>query len=158
MRELNSCESALRTNEIRDGLPGINVRVEINSCVGRRNSSSDLNGSRFCDDERGAADGSAAEMNEMPGLRMTIHGGVFAHRRDEDAIFQINFAEANRREKGGHFPWLFQRQLLGRACPEQRGAHADLCCAFFNSNFEVVRHAYGKRGQLAVQLFLQTGP
>ena len=38
------------------------------------------------DDEAGAADGAASEVNEVPIVGKTVDGGVFAHGGDRDAI------------------------------------------------------------------------
>ena len=96
-------------------------------------------------------------MNEMPGLWMAVHGRVFAHWRDNDAIFQLDFAETNGAEQGRHFFLLnhpFWR-LFCFAGAEKRRADANFRGAFFDSDFKIVRHSHGKNRQIATQLRFQ---
>ena len=43
-------------------------------------------GAGFCEDEGGAADGAAAEVDEMPVVREAIVAGILAHGGDDDAV------------------------------------------------------------------------
>ena len=67
----------------------------------------------FGEDQRGAADGVAAEVHEVPRAGEAVGGaGVLAHRGDEDAVFEQERAkgERERGEEGGgggrHAGWM----------------------------------------------------
>jgi len=66
-------------------------------------------GAGFGDDEGGAADGAAAEMNEVPFAGEAVGGGVLAHGRDGDAVGEGEAAEF----QGGKevVRWLSHRRL-----------------------------------------------
>ncbi len=54
--------------------------------VAGRDAGFGADGIGFGDDETGAADGAAAEMNEVPVIGEAVHGGVFAHGGYGDAV------------------------------------------------------------------------
>src|ERR1700756_2967646 len=99
MRELHSGYGAMLSNKLRDWPPGIDVRVLINSGVGWRNPASLFNRGSFGENQSSAAYGAAAEMHQVPVLRMPIHGGIFAHRRNYNAVLQLHFPQTDRTEK-----------------------------------------------------------
>jgi hypothetical protein len=53
----------------------------------------------FGDDEGGAADGAAAEMDEVPVVGEAVDGGVLAHGRDGDAVGQGEAAQLEGSEE-----------------------------------------------------------
>src|SRR5207244_4574560 len=53
-------------------------------------------------DQRSAADGTAAEMHEVPLVGHAVARRIHAHRRDEDAIGEFQRAQLERREEAGH--------------------------------------------------------
>jgi hypothetical protein len=75
------------------------VGVQVNSSVLRGNPADGLYGTGFGEDQRGAADGAAAEVHHVPRLRVAVFGGIFAHGRDADAIFEFDIAQLERREQ-----------------------------------------------------------
>jgi hypothetical protein len=42
-------------------------------------------------------------MHQMPIADRTIHGGILAHRGNDDAVFKSEVAEFDRRKEGTHF-------------------------------------------------------
>ena len=54
------------------------------------------------DDEAGAAEGAAAEVDEVPVVGEAVVRGVFAHGGDDDAVGEMDRAKSKRRRRG----WL----------------------------------------------------
>src|SRR5271167_1311178 len=76
MRQLNSGDGAVALDEVNNRTPGLDVRVEVDAGVTRGNAADGLNAGGFGHDERGAADGAATEMHEMPLTDVSIVGGI----------------------------------------------------------------------------------
>lgn len=76
--------------------------VTIDAEVARRNASRGADRCRFGYHEARAADGAAAEMNDMPVIRKAVDARVFAHGRNHDAIAQLDAADGIRVEEMGH--------------------------------------------------------
>ena len=72
--------------------------IVVNACVAGRNSAAVFYGGSFGDDQARSAYCPAAEMYEVPGLGMAVFGGVLAHGRNDDAVFQFDFADSQRSE------------------------------------------------------------
>jgi hypothetical protein len=66
------------------------MRIEINSSVLWRNPATRLDSGRLGEHQACASHGAASQMDEMPWLRMPVYRGVLAHRRDDNAIFQLD--------------------------------------------------------------------
>src|SRR6266478_7105608 len=112
MRELHPGYGAMLSNKLRDWPPGIDVCVPINSGVGWRNPASLFDCSSFRENQSSAAYSAAAEMHQMPGLRMPFHCGIFAHRRNHNAVLQLQFSQPDRTEQ---FHSMFSSRLLDAA-------------------------------------------
>ena len=54
---------------------------------------------RLGENECGASDRPAAEMNEMPVVRETVVARILAHRRDHDPIAEVQVAQRQRRKQ-----------------------------------------------------------
>jgi hypothetical protein len=63
----------------------------------------------FGDDEAGAANGAASEVDEVPIVGKSVDGGVFAHWGDGDAVGQSKAAELERGEEVSR--WLGHKRL-----------------------------------------------
>src|ERR1700688_2185119 len=46
----------------------------------------------------------AAQVNHVPGLRMTVLGGIFAHGGNDDTVLQFDFADLQWSEEFHVFP------------------------------------------------------
>jgi hypothetical protein len=77
--------------------------------VAGRDAGFGADGVGFGDDEGGAANGAAAEMDEVPVVGEAVDGGVFAHGRDGDAVGEGKAAELERGEE--MVGWLGHRGL-----------------------------------------------
>jgi hypothetical protein len=51
------------------------------------------------ENEPGAADRAAPEVHEVPVVRKPVLARILAHRRDDDAVAQLDAAEAERRKE-----------------------------------------------------------
>ena len=69
-----------------------------------------VDGIGFGEDEGGAADGAAAEVDEVPVVSEAVGGGVLAHGRDGDAVGEGEAAELEGGEevvrRVGHTDWM----------------------------------------------------
>jgi len=63
-----------------------------------------LNRGGFSEYQACASYGPAAQVNQVPGLRMTVVSGIFAHGRNDNAILQFDFADFEWGEQFHHFP------------------------------------------------------
>src|SRR5258708_11196345 len=112
MRQLHPRYGTMLANKLRNWPPGINVCVPINTSVGRGNSSPLLDCSGFSENQSCATYSAAAEMHQMPELRMPFHSGIFAHGRNHNAVLQLQFPQPDRTEK---IHPLFSSRLLDAA-------------------------------------------
>src|SRR5258708_18623854 len=112
MRQLHPRYGTTLANKLRNWPPGINVCVQINTRVGRGNSSLLLDFNSFSEKQSCATYNAAAEMHQMPGLRMPFHCGIFAHGRNHNAVLQLQIPQPDRTEK---IHSLFSSRLLDAA-------------------------------------------
>ena len=68
------------------------MSVIVNPGVRRGNAADGFDRAGFCHHQARAAHRTAAQMHQMPRLRMPVFRGVFAHRRNHDAILKLNIA------------------------------------------------------------------
>ena len=71
----------------------------------RTDASLGENGGCFGQDQSGATDRTAAEMNEMPVVRITVPARVLTHRRDEHPIGKLQISNRERIKQAGHFSY-----------------------------------------------------
>jgi hypothetical protein len=70
------------------------VFVFPNAEVGRRDAAARLDGRSLGEDESGASDSAAAQVDEMPVIREAVFGGILAHWRDDDAMAKFDVANS----------------------------------------------------------------
>ena len=80
MGELNTGYGAMRFEERRNPRQTFDVRIAPDAEILRTDPAARFDGGRLEHDERGSADGAAAEVYEMPVGRKTVHRAVLAHR------------------------------------------------------------------------------
>ena len=56
----------------------------------------------FGNDQAGATDGAAAQMDKVPVVGQAIDGGILSHRRDRDAVGQRQLTQGVRLEQQAH--------------------------------------------------------
>jgi hypothetical protein len=96
VRELDSRNGALRSNEFGDTRERGYVFVFPNAEVGERDATPRLDGASFGKDKGGASDSAAAQVDEMPVVGKSILAGVLAHWRDNDAMPKFDVANSQR--------------------------------------------------------------
>ena len=99
VRELHARDAALRMDEMRDPRELLDVRVAPDAEILRTDPPFGQDRRRLGDHQAGAAHRAAAEVNEVPIVRETIHRRVLAHRRHEHAIGEGDVPDAERIEK-----------------------------------------------------------
>src|SRR4051812_12183132 len=72
-----------------------------------RNAASRFNRARFGHDQTGPTHGATPKVREMPIVRKAVLTRVLAHRRDHDAVRDLNSADVKRREQ----MWLNMRAI-----------------------------------------------
>ena len=87
-------------DEVDDAPPRGDVLGLVHAGTARRDAGLSGDIGHLGIDEAGAADGEAAEMNQMPVVGRAVLGRVLAHRRDDDAVLQRYAAQAERGEHG----------------------------------------------------------
>src|SRR5579864_930687 len=92
MRQLNSSYPALAVDESRDAREHFDVLVFPNSQILRADARFGQYGRCFSEDERSPADGSTAEMYEVPIRRETVRARILTHRRDDNPVAQHDVA------------------------------------------------------------------
>ncbi|MDX6559485.1 MAG: hypothetical protein QOF72_2534 [Blastocatellia bacterium] len=102
MRQLHASYSALLMNETDDSSQGFNVFVTPDTQVLRTNAALGKNGRCLSKHQSSATDRSAAQMDEMPVVSVTIAAGVLAHGRDEHAIGKFEISNLERIKKVSH--------------------------------------------------------
>ena len=90
--ELNSGDGSLPQQKLGDAREEGDVVVFPDAEILRADAAYGGDGAGFGEDQRGAADGAAAEMDEMPVVRKAIAAGILAHGRDDDAVAQEDLA------------------------------------------------------------------
>jgi hypothetical protein len=78
------------------------VRIRVQAQVARRDAAVLQHGGRLDDQQRGARQREVAEMDHVPVAGVAVLGRVLAHRRDDDAILELDRADLQRLEQGGH--------------------------------------------------------
>jgi hypothetical protein len=68
----------------------------------RRNAALRLDAGGFDDQQAGTGQGQLAVMHQVPVLGTAVNGGVLAHRRDDNAIGQLDAADLERRKQVRH--------------------------------------------------------
>ena len=99
VRELNAGDGAVVVNEGGDLAQLLDVLVAVDAEVGGADARRRRDGRRFGEDEAGAADGAAAQVDEVPVIGEPVFARVLAHRRNGDAVTSRDAAERQRIEK-----------------------------------------------------------
>src|SRR5438105_14828746 len=102
MGQLHAGNGSLFANEFDDGPPRFHMAIEIHAGIGGRNPAASLPRSSLRENERRTSHGTAPQVYEVPGLRMTVHRRVIAHGRNAESVFQIDFPQSKRGESRGH--------------------------------------------------------
>ena len=89
-------------NESNDGAQGLGVIVTPNAEVLWADAAFRQDRGRLCHDQSRATDGATAEMHEMPVLRQPVSARVLTHRRDKDAVGELQIANRERIEQVSH--------------------------------------------------------
>src|ERR1700690_2068785 len=118
MSQLHSGYAALFMNEANDPRERFNMIVLPDAEILRADTSVGKNGSCFGEHQSGATDGAAAQMDEMPVVRVSIGAGVFAHRRNKHAVRKCDIANRQRIKEVSHrvlrcFSIVVGRRLSG---------------------------------------------
>ena len=88
----------LGVHEIDDALPGRLVLGLVGAGAAGRDAALGRDAGHLGVDEAGAALGALAEMDEVPVGRAAVHRLVLRHRRDDDAVLQLQVAQPEGRE------------------------------------------------------------
>ena len=113
MRQLHAGDTALLMNETDDPSQRFSVPVAPDTKIVRANAALGKNGRCLSKHQPGAAHCSAAQMDEMPVVGVTVGARVLAHGRDENAICKLEISNRKRIKKVSHkvyiaFPDLFR--------------------------------------------------
>jgi hypothetical protein len=92
----------LLAQEGGDAREHVDVLILPDTEVGRRDAALRHDGGRLGDDEARAADGPAAQVDDVPVVGEAVHAGVLAHRADDDPVPQRHAAHGERREEARH--------------------------------------------------------
>ncbi len=108
MGELCACVGAVLVEKGGDALEFRDVLVLPDTEVAGGDASFGADGVGFCDNQAGAANRAAAEVDQVPVIRKAVYGGVFAHGGDGDAVWESEAAKLERGEEVvrwlGHIP------------------------------------------------------
>ena len=96
MRELQARKRALVFDESKDAREHFDLVVFPESQIFRTDASFRKDCRCFRHDERGAADGTAAKMHEMPVIREAVDARILAHGRNADAVPQTDVSQFER--------------------------------------------------------------
>jgi hypothetical protein len=102
VRQLDPGLAALRVDEADDPRQHRDVLVLPDAEVLRADAPFGRDGRGLGKDQRRAADGAAAEVDQVPVVREPVVAGVLAHRGHEDAAPEIDAAQHERIEQGRH--------------------------------------------------------
>src|ERR1700731_2834144 len=78
--------------------------IVVNSGVSCGNSAMFLNRGGFSEYQACTAHCPASQVNQVPGLRMTVFSGIFAHGGNDDTVLQFDFADLQWSEEFHVFP------------------------------------------------------
>jgi hypothetical protein len=96
--QLDSRDGALLPNELENAREHFDVLVFPNPKILRADAAFGQDGGRLGENERRAPDGAASEMDEVPVGSEPILARILAHRRDDDAVAELDLAEAEGRK------------------------------------------------------------
>src|SRR5439155_24558739 len=102
VRELHAGAGALGMNEPDDPFDRLGVSIAPDPEIVGTDPSLGRHRGGFSEDERGAADGAAPEVDEMPVVREAVDARVLAHRRDDDPIRKRESPERESIEQVRH--------------------------------------------------------
>ena len=102
MSELDPRNGTLACEETGDRPQVLDLRVAPEPQVAMRPSAILFDGSRFDEDKARSAQGEAAEMNQVPIIRLSVPGPILAHGRNGDAILERDLAQLEGGEENGH--------------------------------------------------------
>ena len=91
-------------DEIHDALPPRLMRIRIHAGTAERDAGLARHVGHLAEHQAGAADGARAVMHQMPVRRQAVLGGILAHRRDDDAVWERHAAQAEWLEHRCHRP------------------------------------------------------
>lgn len=108
--ELGAGVGAVLVEKGGDALEFGDMLVFPDAEVGWGDAAFRADGDGFGDDQRGPADGTAAQVDEVPVIGEAVDAGVFAHGRDGDTVWESEAAELKRGEEMiyrlGHGDWM----------------------------------------------------
>jgi len=78
------------------------VVVRVQPQVGRRDAPLRRHRGGFEDQQRRAGQRQVAEVDQVPVAGAAVDSRVLAHRRDDDAVVQLQVADSQRREEFAH--------------------------------------------------------
>jgi hypothetical protein len=96
VRQLHSSHGPLLMNKPDDSSQRLNVRVHPDTQVLRTNPALGKNRSGFGKHQSSTANRAAAQMNEMPVVRVSVIAGVLAHRRNKYTVPKRNIPDRER--------------------------------------------------------------
>ena len=102
VRQLHAGDAALRVHEAGDAREHVDVIVLPDAEIFRTDPAFGRDGRRLGEHQAGAADGAAAEMDEMPVVGEAVRARVLAHRRHEHAVGERDAADRQRLEQVRH--------------------------------------------------------
>ena len=88
----------VRVDEVDDALPGVDLPLLPQARAAGRDPPVGRDAEHLGHHEPGAAERARAEVHEMEVVRVAVHGRVHVHRRDDDAILELELAETERHE------------------------------------------------------------
>src|SRR5437016_1578933 len=102
MGQLHPGYAPLFMNEIYDSTQHLDMPIGPDAEVLRADASLGENGSCLSHYQPGATDCTAAEMNEMPVVRVAVAARILAHRRDEHPIGKRQVSNRERIKQASH--------------------------------------------------------
>jgi hypothetical protein len=102
MGQLHSGDASLFVNETDDPTQHFDVLVVPDTEVLRTDASLRKNGRCLSQDQSGTTYRTAAEMNEMPVVSVSIVALILTHRRDEHPISKFYFSNRERIKQASH--------------------------------------------------------
>ena len=101
MGQLDADGRTVLVNEVDDRLQGLDLAVLPQAEIGGADAPARVDRRALGEDQAGAAQRELSEVNEMPGRGVTGVGGMLAHRRDHDAVLQLQVPKLERLEEDG---------------------------------------------------------
>src|SRR5439155_21873830 len=97
--------ASLFMNKTNDSAQHLDVLVAPDAEVLGTDASLGKNGGCLSQDQSGATYRTAAEMNEMPVVSVSVAARILAHRRDEHPIRKLQISDDERIKQAGHGQW-----------------------------------------------------